>query len=107
MQRQLKKRMFQIGVQSFSEYLEKTRTEPDEIGHLLNAVLINVTEFFRDPQAWEALEAALVQMFGAMRAGDSFRAWCAGCASVEEAYSLAVLIANVLGDRLGEFRVKI
>src|SRR5512146_1549336 len=83
LQRRVRKRMFQIGIQDFSQYLEKVRTDQDEIRELLNTVLINVTEFFRDPQAWDVLRATLVRILGSMRPGDSFRAWCAGCASGE------------------------
>lgn len=106
--RRVRRRMFDIGVDSFSAYLQKVRQDPAEIGDLLNTVLINVTEFFRDPQAWECLRRDILpRVLGKMKPGDSFRAWSAGCASGEEPFSLAILVADVFGPRLDEFDIKI
>ncbi len=107
LQRRIRKRMFQIGIPNFSEYLERVRTDQDEVRELLNTVLINVTEFFRDPQAWDTLRSTVVRILGSMRPGDSFRAWCAGCASGEEPFSLAIMIADYLGPKLPEYDIKI
>ncbi len=106
--RRLRRRMFQLNIGSVSDYLEKIRTDEKEVNELLNTVLINVTEFFRDQQAWEVLhQNVLTRVLRAMRPGDTFRAWSAGCATGEEPYSLAILIADILGTRLGDFDVKI
>jgi two-component system, chemotaxis family, CheB/CheR fusion protein len=106
--RRVRKRMFQLGAASFQEYLEKVREDPNEINELLNTVLINVTEFFRDPQAWDYLRSQILPpILGQMKPGDSFRAWSAGCASGEEPYSLAILIADYFGSRIHEFDIKI
>jgi two-component system CheB/CheR fusion protein len=108
LERRIRKRMVQVSASGFSDYLQRVREQPEEINHLLNAILINVTEFFRDPQAWEALaQKALPMLLGQMKAGDSLRAWSAGCASGEEPYSLAILIADYLGARAGDFDIKI
>lgn len=109
LERRVRKRMFQIGIHSYSDYLEKVRENPAaEMTELLNTVLINVTEFFRDPQAWDALRNdVLPRLFAEMEPGDSFRAWSAGCASGEEPYSIAILVADALGDRLPDYDVKI
>lgn len=106
--RRLRRRMFQLNLGSVDEYAKKIRTDEQEVNELLNTVLINVTEFFRDQQAWEILHREVLQSFlGTLRPGDSFRAWSAGCASGEEAYSLAILLADILGERLGDYEVKI
>ncbi len=106
--RRVRKRMFQIGASSFSEYLEKVRQDPAEANALLNTVLINVTEFFRDPQAWECLrEDMLPQLLGHLKPGDSFRAWSAGCASGEEPFSLAISLADFFGPQLSDYDIKI
>ncbi len=108
LERRFRKRMHQVGVTSYPEYLEKLRNDPPEINELLNTVLINVTEFFRDPQAWDVLRRdVLVPLFASMKPGDPFRAWSAGCASGEEAYSLAMLVADCLGPRITEHDIKI
>ncbi len=106
--RRVRKRMFQLGVSSFSEYLEKVRQDPAEVNELLNTVLINVTEFFRDPQAWEVLRSDILpQVLGRLRPGDSFRAWSAGCATGEEPFSLAIALEDYFGARLNDYDVKI
>lgn len=107
--RRVRKRMSKIGIGSYADYLNKVRESPAaEITELLNTVLINVTEFFRDPQAWDALSNDILpRILARLKPGDSFCAWSAGCASGEEAYSIAVLVADVLGDRLSEFDLKI
>ncbi len=75
------------------EYLEFLREKPDEIHFLLKNLLINVTNFFRDKEAWDKLAADIVPgLFEGKRLGDTVRVWSCGCASGEEAYSLAMLL---------------
>src|SRR6185369_8902482 len=78
--RRLRKRMFQLNISSVRQYAEKLQEDPNEVNELLNTVLINVTEFFRDQQAWEVLhQEVLPKVLRSLRPGDSFRAWSAGC----------------------------
>jgi len=108
LERRIRKRMSEVNVHSYSEYLERVHQDAHEIDRLLNTILINVTEFFRDPQAWETLHAdVLPGMLRAIKPGDTFRAWCAGCASGEEPYSLAILVSDILRDKLGDYDIKI
>jgi chemotaxis methyl-accepting protein methylase len=72
---------------------------PDELDRLLDALTINVTKFFRNPETWSWLEQHLLPNLLASREG-VLRAWSAGCASGEEAYTLAILVADVL-KRMG------
>lgn len=106
--RRIRRRMSQLNIGTPAEYMARIREDEREVNELLNTVLINVTEFFRDPQAWDILRSeVLPRLFSRMRPGDSFRAWSAGCASGEEPYSLAILIADLLGTRLADFDIKI
>lgn len=108
LERRFRHRMFQLKLGSFSQYAEYIRRHPNEVNDLLNTVLINVTQFFRDPQAWEALRTdVLPNLTAELKPGDSFRAWSAGCASGEEAYSMAILLAEHLGDGAKDYDVKI
>jgi two-component system CheB/CheR fusion protein len=76
-------------------YLEFLRDKPDEIHSLMKNLLINVTNFFRDKDAWEVLERDVIpQLFSGKKAGDTVRVWSCGCASGEEAYSLAMLLSE-------------
>ncbi|HET7752055.1 MAG TPA: CheR family methyltransferase [Terriglobales bacterium] len=108
LERRIRKRMSEVNTSGYANYLEKVYQDPHEVDTLLNTILINVTEFFRDPQAWEALRAEVLPgILSALKPGDTFRAWCAGCASGEEPYSLAILISDYLRDKLGDYDIKI
>ncbi len=108
LERRLRKRMAELKIANYKDYLDYIRHDGSEITPLLQVVLINVTEFFRDPQAWESLRTqALPLLLGGLKPGDTFRAWCAGCASGEEVYSLAILLAEHFGPRLHEYDIKI
>ena len=76
---------------------------PEEFTALFNTILINVTGFFRDADAWEYLRATVAaRRCSRERPTGRSAVWSAGCASGEEAYSLAMLLAEVLGAE--EFR---
>jgi two-component system, chemotaxis family, CheB/CheR fusion protein len=108
LERRLRKRMAQIGIKDYSEYLQRLREDTAEKNHLLHTVLINVTEFFRDPQAWEVVANNIIpHILRQKHAGEPFRAWVAGCATGEEVFTLAIIVAEYLGDRLPEFDIKI
>jgi two-component system CheB/CheR fusion protein len=79
---------------------------PEEFGQLFNVILINVTTFFRDDQIWNYLQTELIPAI-ARQNGDPLRVWTAGCASGEETYSVAMLLADALGREQFRDRVKI
>jgi two-component system, chemotaxis family, CheB/CheR fusion protein len=107
-ERRFRRRMFQLGVGSYGDYSVYIREHPDEINELLNTILINVTGFFRDPPAWEILRHEILPvLLKPIKPGHSFRAWSVGCASGEEAYSIAILLAEHLGPRIQDYDVKI
>jgi len=108
LERRIRKRMFDVKAPDFSHYAEYLRAHPDEINELINTILINVTEFFRDPQAWDVLrKEVLPKLFGGKQPGDTVRCWSAGCATGEEPYSIAILLAEFFGERMQEFDIKI
>jgi two-component system CheB/CheR fusion protein len=75
---------------------------------LFNTILINVTAFFRDPESWEHLRTEVLERLVAGKApGTPIRVWSAGCASGEEAYTLAMLLCEILGVEAFRDRVKI
>ncbi|HEY4591320.1 MAG TPA: CheR family methyltransferase, partial [Thermoanaerobaculia bacterium] len=106
--RRVQKRMQQVGAGSYSEYIDFLEVHQDETTPLFNTVLINVTAFFRDPPAWQVLkERILPRILEEKKEDLPVRCWSAGCASGEEAYTLAVLLAEALGDHEFRRRVKI
>lgn len=108
LERRFRHRMFQVKIGDYASYAAYIREHPEEVNHLLNTVLINVTEFFRDPPVWEMLRKDIIpQLAGTLKPGDSFRAWSAGCASGEEAYSLCILLAEHFGSNLKNYDIKV
>jgi two-component system CheB/CheR fusion protein len=106
--RRVRRRMSQAGVADFGEYIDLLQVNAEEFGALFNTILINVTSFFRDREAWEYLRSEIVPTLLAERGPeDPVRIWSAGCASGQEAYTLAMVFADALGPDLFRQRVKI
>jgi two-component system CheB/CheR fusion protein len=95
--RRLERRMKINGRTNLPAYRDLLESTPAETAPLLQDMLISVTRFFRDPQAFEALEAELLaRPFDLVGTPPTLRAWVAGCATGEEAYSVAIVLGEVL-----------
>ena len=106
--RRIRKRMAALEIDSFAAYQDHLEVHPDEFTTLFNTILINVTGFFRDPQAWDVIRTQVVPRVVAAKApGEPIRAWSAGCASGEEAYTIAMVLAEELGAEQFRERIKI
>lgn len=107
--RRISRRMTMTHSGSMREYLEYLKVYPEEVGQLVKAFLINVTQFFRDVNAFAHLKNEILPKLIAMaRERDhSLRFWTAGCATGEEPYSLAMLVTDLLGAELAQWSVKI
>jgi two-component system CheB/CheR fusion protein len=107
--RRLRRRIVATESGDIVGYAEYLRSNPEEYQQLVNSFLINVTEFFRDPELFDLLrEQFIPRLIEEARERDNhLRIWSAGCATGEEPYSLAILIAEALGDELGRFNVRI
>jgi two-component system CheB/CheR fusion protein len=106
--RRVHRRMQDLGIGSIVEYQDLLEAEVDEFAALFNAILINLTGFFRDTAAWKYLEEVVLPEIVERRApAQPIRVWSAGCASGEEPYSLAMALANLLGLAEAARRVKI
>jgi len=93
--RRIERRMSLRGIATLAGYSRLIRQEPDEAPALMKELLISVTNFFRDPPAWAVLEHRVIpRLFQDKTAQDHLRVWIAGCATGEEAYSLAMLLAE-------------
>ncbi|MEK9500286.1 chemotaxis protein CheB [Gaopeijia maritima] len=99
--RRLDRRMQILGADTLDAYLDLVRASPDELDTLLKNLLISVTNFFRDPDAWMVIEQEVVPaLFEGKGPRDSVRVWVPGCATGEEAYTIAILLlehARTLG----------
>src|SRR3954471_16055890 len=108
LERRLRRRMDSVGCQTFGDYLDYLEVHPDEYAQLFETLLINVTEFFRDPPAWEHLRAdVLPDLVAAKPLDEPVRVWSAGCSSGQEAYTIAMVLAELLGLDAYRERVKI
>lgn len=95
--RRTERRLLLTGVANLDDYARRLSEDPDELNALYKDLLIGVTRFFRDKEAFDALERdVLPQLIQKDRGDDEFRVWVAGCATGEEAYSLAILIQDAL-----------
>jgi two-component system CheB/CheR fusion protein len=108
LRRRIKLRMDELGIGQFERYQAMLEADPREFAALLNTVLINVTSFFRDPEAWDVLrEQAVPAILARHGPNEAIRIWSVGCASGEEPYSVAMLFAEALGAAECCRRVKI
>jgi two-component system, chemotaxis family, CheB/CheR fusion protein len=106
--RRIRKRMSEAGIDSFAEYRDLLEANSDEFVLLFNTILINVTSFFRDAPAWEYISAEVVpRILDAKHDLEPIRVWSSGCATGEEAFTIAMVIAEVAGEETVRERVKI
>ena len=106
--RRMSHRMAAVGIKDYTDYTDYLEVHPEELGHLFNHILINVTAFFRDPACWDHLAREIVPKIVAGTGKDeTIRVWSAGCASGEEAYSLAMVFAESMEPEEFKKRVKI
>lgn len=91
--RRIKHRMGQLNIKKVDEYLHYLQEHSEELPQLFLALLINVTHLFRDPEVFALLQAEILpQLFDQRPEDATFRVWVAGCATGEEAYSIAILL---------------
>ncbi len=106
--RRIGKRMHEVGITDYLDYRDRLESNAEEFGHLFNTILINVTGFFRDPETWAYLQSEVMpDLIAAAGKNSDIRVWSAGCASGEEAYSLAIAFAEAIGLEEAGKRVKI
>ncbi|MGK3984130.1 CheR family methyltransferase [Sorangium sp. So ce136] len=107
--RRLRRRMAATNTASIDEYIRYIAAHPEEHQRLINSFLIKVTEFMRDPELFVHLRDTVLPALIAHARTDnkSLRIWSAGCATGEEAYSLAILVSELLGEELDSFHVRI
>ncbi|RED11251.1 Chemotaxis protein methyltransferase [Pontivivens insulae] len=95
--RRIERRMAALGLERIADYVDRLRNDEEEIGTLFRDMLISVTSFFRDPQEFESFAKAIQQIVDDRDPSRPLRVWCPGCATGEEAYSIAMLFARAFG----------
>ena len=105
--RRIDRRMTANKVDSLSEYIELVRNSHEEADRLLQDMQISVTSFFRDTDTFNTMKEAIKDLIAHKRLAEPIRIWVPGCATGEEAFSIAILIAQALGDRFSKGNVQI
>ncbi len=108
LRRRVGKRMEALGIGEFQDYVDQLEASPEEFDELFATILINVSSFFRDKLVWDYLaEQTIPAIIAAKSAREPIRVWSAGCATGEEPYTIAMLLAEALGEQAYRERVKI
>ena len=106
--RRIRRRMGLAQVQTMRQYLVRLRNDREEVHSLAGDLLIGVTRFFRDPEAWDLLAETVIRpMIGGHIDDQPVRVWVAGCSTGEEAVSVAILLAEAFERRGMEPRFQI
>ncbi|HND80332.1 MAG TPA: EAL domain-containing protein [Accumulibacter sp.] len=105
--RRIERRMAANHVSTLQDYLQVVDRTPAELDKLCKDILISVTAFFRDSEAFARLDRVVADILANKQPGDDIRVWVAGCATGEEAYSLAILFAERLGAAFDQYRLQI
>lgn len=106
--RRVRRRMQELAIETYNEYLDYLEVTPDEFVQLFNTILINVTSFFRDRTTWDYIASEIIPQIAANKEdSEQIRIWSAACASGQEAYTIAMLMAEALGIEQFRTRVKI
>ena len=107
LRRRIHRRLVATDTASWIEYEQYVQEYPQELDYLYQDLLISVTAFFRDADAFDELERLLRKILRGKSKGDEIRIWVAGCATGEEAYSIAILLCEILGNDLVDYRAQI
>jgi two-component system, chemotaxis family, CheB/CheR fusion protein len=106
--RRIERRMAERRCRTIAEYQALLEEKPAEFDALIGAMLIKVTSFFRDPDLWKEIRSrVLPRLLSEKRPGEEVRIWCAGCATGEEAFSAAILLAEAMGPSFSNEAVKV
>ncbi|GLP86034.1 CheR family methyltransferase [Tritonibacter mobilis] len=109
--RRIARRMLALGFSEYNAYVDFCRRDLAEVDALYKDLMISVTRFFRDPQQFEALKSNIEAMVSKMDASDqrTVRVWVSGCATGEEAYSVAILFLEAMGglEKVAQRRLQV
>jgi two-component system CheB/CheR fusion protein len=106
--RRIERRMTQQGIDDLATYERFLKEHPPEVQTLFRELLINVTSFFRDPALFDALKREVLPgMLGQRPEHETLRVWVAGCATGEEAYSVAMLLRELADEHKRDWPAQI
>jgi chemotaxis methyl-accepting protein methylase len=96
--RKVERRITELGLSHFEDYLSKIKKDPEEEGHLSQILTVTITRFFRDKEVFDLLENSIIPaIINNKKREDEFRIWSIGCANGEEPYSFSMLWKETFG----------
>jgi two-component system CheB/CheR fusion protein len=105
--RRVERRMAANRLNNLAAYFDFCSKNPDELNKLSKDILISVTAFFRDRNSFDGLHKTLSEIVAEKQPGDEIRIWVPACATGEEAFSIGILLADILGGKLNDYRIQI
>lgn len=106
--RRMTRRVAMLNLNSLEEYIRFLNANPEEVRLLYQDLLIRVTSFFRDPEAFEGLNRKVFpELIEQCAPGDAIRIWVPGCSTGEEVYSIAITLVEFLKDRAAGTKIQI
>jgi len=105
--RRIGRRMVVNKLVELNDYVRYLKHSPKELELLFKDILISVTSFFRDSDAFKSLGGLIPRIINHKQAGDTIRVWIPGCSTGEEAYSIAILFSQALGEKIRNYNLQI
>ena len=105
--RRVERRITELGLLTFEDYLLRTERDPEEKGHLSQILTVTITRFFRDEKVFEIFENSILPSMVEHRGAGDFKIWSMGCANGEEPYSLSMLWKEGFENKFPEIRLAI
>ena len=105
--RRIQRRMAVTQIDSIDNYISYLQSNSTEVETLFRKLLIGVTNFFRDPKAFESINETVAKLFAGKPAGGTIRAWVPACSTGEEAYSIAILLQEQANSLKQSFQVQV
>jgi two-component system CheB/CheR fusion protein len=105
--RRVERRMAANRLNNLAAYFDYCSKNPEELSKLSKDILISVTAFFRDRNNFEGLRKILAEIIAGKEPGDEIRIWVPACATGEEAYSIGILLSDLLGGKMNDYRIQI
>ncbi len=105
--RRIERRISAVRMSSLNDYVDYLINNKEEATNLYNDMLIGVTEFFRDGDAFDEIKELIQVIVDKKEQGEEIRFWSIGCSTGEEPYSLAIILSEILKDKITKYKIKI
>jgi two-component system, chemotaxis family, CheB/CheR fusion protein len=105
--RRIERRLAAVRVETLNDYVDYLKTNIEEVTNLYYDMLIGVTEFFRDAEVFDEVKEQIRSIVEKKEQGEEIRFWSIGCSTGEEPYTLAILLSEILKDKITKYKIKI